>query len=48
MLPTPQLVRRGEDLTFTSPMEAGMVGGFLWFSGNLCPVFGSIQVLVTG
>ena len=37
--PTPQLVKRGEDLTFTGPMEAGMIGDFLWFQGNLCPVF---------
>ena len=34
MLPTPQLVKRGEDLTFTGPMEAWMVGGFLWFQGT--------------
>ena len=34
MLPTPQLVKRGEDLTFTGPMEAGMVVGFLWFQGS--------------
>ena len=34
MPPTPQLVKRGEDLIFTGPMEAGMIGGFLWFHGT--------------
>ena len=29
--PTPQLVTRGEDLTFPGPIEAGVVGGFLFF-----------------
>ena len=27
--PTPQLVKRGGDLTYTGPMEAGMIAGFL-------------------
>ena len=32
--PTPQLVKRGVDLTYTGPMEAGMIAGFLWFQGT--------------
>ena len=32
--PTPQLVKRGGDLTYTGPMEAGMIAGFLWFQGT--------------
>ena len=34
MPPTPQLVKRGVDLTYTGPMEAGMIAGFLWFQGT--------------
>ena len=48
MLPTPQLVKRGEDLTFTGPMEAGMVVDFLWFQGTFAQFLVVIQVLVTG
>ena len=48
MLPTPQLVKRGEDLTFTVPMEAGMVVDFLWFQGTFAQFLVVIQVLVTG
>ena len=32
--PTPQLVKRGGDLTYTGPMEAGMIAGILWFQGT--------------
>ena len=32
--PTPQLVKRGVDLTYTGPMEAGMIAGSLWFQGT--------------
>ena len=32
--PTPQLVKRGVDLTYTGPMEARMIAGFLWFQGT--------------
>ena len=39
MPPTPQLVKRGEDLTFTGPMEAGMISGFLWFQGTFAQFF---------
>ena len=31
---TPQLVKRGVDLTYTGLMEAGMIAGFLWFQGT--------------
>ena len=34
MPPTPQLGKRGGDLTYTGPMEAGMIAGFLWFQGT--------------
>ena len=42
--PTPQLVKRGVDLTYTGPMEAGMIAGFLWFQGTFLQC-GTIQVL---
>ena len=48
MPPTPQLVKRGEDLTFTGPMEAGMIAGFLWFQGTFAQFFCTIQVLGKG
>ena len=34
MPPTFQLGKRGGDLTYTGPMEAGMIAGFLWFQGT--------------
>ena len=48
VLPTPQLVKRGEDLTFTGPMEAGMVVDFLWFQATFVQFLVVIQVLETG
>ena len=32
--PTPQLGKRGGDLTYTGPMEVGMIASFLWFQGT--------------